>query len=75
MGERVCSSLKHIGKDTGNKQMFEDALRISRKCEKGRNKITDLESLKKHLRKVHDAISLAFEKLQIRPYLLTFSIQ
>ena len=40
--------MKHIGKDTGNKQMFEDALRISRKCEKGKNKITGLESLKKY---------------------------
>ena len=45
--------------------MFEDALRISRKCEKGKNKITGLESLKKHLRKVHDAISLAFEEILV----------
>ena len=40
--------------------MFEDALGIVRKCEKGKNEITGLESLKKHLRKVHD-----FEEISV----------
>ena len=43
--------------------MFEDALGIVRKCEKGKNEITGLESLKKHLRKVYDAIPLALEEI------------